>query len=370
MGKLVMGYWDCPVCGNKGIPGIRTSCPSCGRARGEVQFYMKDAKESYTADELNDLEQLTEEQEKEMGRNPDWYCSFCNSLNRDNAKVCASCGASREDSEANYFDVLKRKQEKEQAEQDAQPKISSQAAPKSKKGLMILLVIAAAIIGLVVWMTRPKTQTLQVTGQNWERTVSIEQLSPNTDSSWNKPSGDSAVLVDQKQELTYETVIDYVTREVERTRKVFDHYNVTYRPKDLGNGSFDMEEIRTPVYRDETYTTTEQVPVPRQVPVYKTKYYFRRWVEVRTAAASGEGHENVRDPEFELQDGEREGARNGIYTFTVTNDKGEAERWSLNQAAWETIRVGDSVQITMTNTGGNPHLTAGDGTEIPLKRVQ
>ena len=41
MGKMVMGYWDCPVCGNQGIAGNVMNCPACGRARGDVKFYMK-----------------------------------------------------------------------------------------------------------------------------------------------------------------------------------------------------------------------------------------------------------------------------------------------------------------------------------------
>ena len=48
MSKLVMGYWDCPFCGSKGIRGDVVNCPSCGRARGDVQFYMKDYTEGET----------------------------------------------------------------------------------------------------------------------------------------------------------------------------------------------------------------------------------------------------------------------------------------------------------------------------------
>lgn len=41
MGKLVMGYWDCPYCSTKHIEGTRRECPSCGKPRGqEVKFYM------------------------------------------------------------------------------------------------------------------------------------------------------------------------------------------------------------------------------------------------------------------------------------------------------------------------------------------
>ena len=63
MSKLVMGYWDCPVCGTKEIRGDVTNCPSCGRARGEVQFYMKGYSEGETREEneRSDVEYLNEE---------------------------------------------------------------------------------------------------------------------------------------------------------------------------------------------------------------------------------------------------------------------------------------------------------------------
>ena len=51
MANLVMGYWDCPICGTKEIRGDVTNCPSCGRARGEVQFYMKGYNEGETREE-------------------------------------------------------------------------------------------------------------------------------------------------------------------------------------------------------------------------------------------------------------------------------------------------------------------------------
>ena len=91
MSKLVMGYWDCPICGTKEIRGDVSNCPSCGRARGDVHFYMKDgAQDSHRGEnERGDIEYLNEEQEKEIGRNPDWYCSFCNSLNKDFAAFCS-----------------------------------------------------------------------------------------------------------------------------------------------------------------------------------------------------------------------------------------------------------------------------------------
>ena len=38
MGKLVMGYWDCPYCSTKHIEGTRRECPSCGKPRVRTPF--------------------------------------------------------------------------------------------------------------------------------------------------------------------------------------------------------------------------------------------------------------------------------------------------------------------------------------------
>ena len=64
MGKVVMGYWDCPVCGKKEIRGDITGCPSCGRARGDVQFYLKGYGENETVSvqAAGDLEALSKEE--------------------------------------------------------------------------------------------------------------------------------------------------------------------------------------------------------------------------------------------------------------------------------------------------------------------
>ena len=63
MGKLVMAYWDCPFCGSQGIRGDVMTCPSCGRARGDVKFYMKDHAEGQTREQGDtaDIEYVDEE---------------------------------------------------------------------------------------------------------------------------------------------------------------------------------------------------------------------------------------------------------------------------------------------------------------------
>ena len=57
MSNLIMGYWDCPYCGTKENPGTAVNCPSCGRARGDVQFYVKGYQEEQTVTEA-ELQQI------------------------------------------------------------------------------------------------------------------------------------------------------------------------------------------------------------------------------------------------------------------------------------------------------------------------
>ena len=86
MGRFIKGYWDCRYCQTKGIEGGIRDCPNCGKPRdSDVRFYMK-SKTDYVEEKLA----------KTINRNPDWICSYCDSLNSDSNKNCVSCGASKE----------------------------------------------------------------------------------------------------------------------------------------------------------------------------------------------------------------------------------------------------------------------------------
>ena len=51
MGKIVVGYWDCPYCKNKGISGLEKRCPACGHSQDAgTKFYMKEEKEYVAQD--------------------------------------------------------------------------------------------------------------------------------------------------------------------------------------------------------------------------------------------------------------------------------------------------------------------------------
>ena len=366
MGKLVMGYWDCPFCGSQGIRGDVVNCPSCGRARGDVKFYMKNVAEGETREEGQraDIEYIAEEKAKYISKNPDWYCSFCNSLNSDNAQFCSNCGASRADSESNYFDRLKKKEEAEAAERAAQPQPAAQ--PKSRRPLFIFLGIILAVILLFTYLNGNKTAgNLQVSALNWVRSIQIEENREFSESGWSLPDG--AELTDQKSEYHHSDSVfsHYVTREVQRSRRVLDHYETYYTYEDRGNGTFEEVAHERPVYETEYYTDTVQEPVYNQVPRYQTKYYYNiwRWVPTRDVTAQGDSHDAAW-PEPTLAENEREGQRSEVYRFTVTNAKGESTTYRLAEADWRNLNPGDSVYITSKRTGAGAFLSDEKGNHI------
>ena len=370
MSKLVMGYWDCPFCGSKGIRGDVVNCPSCGRARGEVQFYMKDYTEGETREENEraDIEYLDEEQAKYVSKNPDWYCSFCNSLNSDNAQFCGNCGASREDSESNYFQMLEKKKAREEAEAAAQPQVSQAPRKPSRKPLMIFLVILLAVIGLFVWMNGNKTASdLRVSAVSWVRNINIEENRMFSESGWELPSG--AEQTDARQELLrVDQVLDhYESVEVPRTRQVVDHYETYYTYTDNGNGTFSEVPHERPVYRTESYTETVQQPVYRNVPRYATKYYYNvwRWTPSRDVTASGDSHDAAW-PEYTLAENEREGQRSEVYRFTVEHTKGKEApaTYRLAESDWMNVNVGDQIFITAKRSGADPYISDAKGSKI------
>ena len=367
--KIVMGYWDCPFCRNKEIAGNVVNCPSCGRARGEVKFYMKGVAEGETREENEraDIEYLDEEEAKYVSKNPDWYCSFCNSLNSDNAQFCGNCGASREDSESNYFQMLEKKKAREAAEAAAQAGNKTPQKP-SRKPLVIILALLLVIVGVFVFMNGNKTAgDLTITALNWVRNINVEENRMFSESGWELPTG--AEQTNAKKEIHhYDQVLDhYENVQVQRSRQVVDHYETYYTYSDNGNGTFSEVPHERPVYTTEYYTETVKQPVYRQVPRYATKYYYNiwRWTPSRDVTASGNDHDTAW-PEVTLTENEREGKRSEVYRFTVEHTKKNkpSETYSLDENDWMNLNVGDQIYITAKRSGSKPYISDEKGNKI------
>ena len=365
MGKIVMAYWDCPSCGSKGLRGDQASCPNCGRARGEVKFYMKDHAESGTREENEraDIEYVDEEKAKYINRSPDWYCSFCHSLNSDNAQTCASCGASRASSEANYFQM----HEAQKAREEARSEPAQAPAPQKKRSILPLLLIAAVIIGVVVFLNSSKTSgDYQVSSLSWVRSIQIEQNLLFHESGWSVPGGGE--VTGQRREIHhYNSVLDhYEDYEVQRSRQVLDHYETYYSYTDMGNGYYEEVPHERPVYKTEYYTETESRPVYRQVPEYATKYDYDiwRWTQTRTATASGNDHDAYW-PETNLADDEREGDRAEIYRVGITDTKKNTTAvYRMRGEDWLNLNEGDKLYITAKRTGADAYISNEKGERL------
>ena len=98
MSDIIRMYWDCPMCGRKGIISTKRQC-SCGYIFGTEssdKFRMP-----MPGEEIVEVEDDT---------NPDelldnWRCDFCGTYNPYSTRVCKTCGHPRDESSKSYFMV-------------------------------------------------------------------------------------------------------------------------------------------------------------------------------------------------------------------------------------------------------------------------
>lgn len=354
MSKIIMGYWDCQYCGAKGNRGDARECPACGHPRDEsVKFYMKDT--TYVSDE----------KAATINKNPDWYCSYCNTLNSDDDSVCKSCGANRADSEFNYYELRKKEQEKkEKADEERRTRTASQSVPaykgKSKIGIGILI----AAIALLTIFFLPKKTKVTVDELSWARTIHIEQYMNVDESDWSLPEG--ANLHETRSEIHhYDHVIDhYETVAVQKSEQVLDGYDTHTNYVDMGNGYFEEQTYETPRYTTRYYTDYEEQPVYRDDPVYATKYYYDiwKWCPTRSVDTEGLGH-TAYWGDTNLADDERESFRDEYYNLIVVNKKGKQFAYLVDEDIWDSLNVGDKLTIKMYRAG-NDELLDNDGNVI------
>lgn len=337
MGKIFMGYWDCPYCGTKKNMGDVRNCPNCGKPRGDdVKFYMDSTSEEVKgADSIN--------------KNPDWLCSYCGSINSDSQVTCPSCGHFRDESDANYFENQKKREKKYNGtptyKEQQLPVKQASAAPRKNKRWIIMAAIAAMLL-LLAAVFIPKTKTITIESLPWERTVAIEEYRTVQESSWDLPDG--AWNVSERNEIrSYSQVLDhYETKTRQVSEQVFDGYDTSYSYRDLGNGMFEQIENRTPRYRTEYHTETYEDPVYISVPVYDTKYYYsiERWVYDHDEVAKGDDG-RAYFPEYTFRDGiTRDGGRTERYWIVDTNGK----KYPVEYELWSNLTIGQTVKVKLS----------------------
>ena len=407
MGRIIEGVWDCKYCGADKIRGSVYKCPNCGRQRdNDVTFYIDNPK-NY----------ISKEAEEKLNKNPDWLCSFCDALNSDDNETCYNCGASKEDSEANYFENKERQAkieqerllEREKANAsydrdgrerswDTEEEIESEVERLSnvdvpitydsiedelndiveeshredyyrnerrqkklfsKKLLGItagVLAVILAITGLVYLFT-PKIEEVTIQSFEWERNIEVEEYKTVKEDDWSVPAGGR--VYDERTEIkTYVSVIDhYETKTRTYTEQVLDHYEEYVSGyRDLGNGHFEEITSQRPVYRTETRTETYEEPVYRQDPVYATKYYYEieRWLHKENLKTSGKD-QNPYWYEYTYKEKEREGSKSEKYSVVVKTEKDKIKTYDLKYDEWVSLKKGQTLKLKV-HIGGNAEI--------------
>lgn len=286
-----------------------------------------------------------------------WLCSFCRMQNPAQAEVCESCGASRDEALGWY------KPDPEPIEPKPKPKPKPKREPERKKKKSYKSLIGFVIMMLVImvgyWYYSPVTREGEITGFEWEQSITVEEFQRVRESDWNVPSGGS--LVSSNREIrSYRQVLDHYEYKTKRVAKrVQDGYDVKY--KDMGNGQF--KEIKTPRYKTVYENQRVKEPVYRQEPIYDTKYYYDidKWKAVDPLKTSGSDHEpiwaetdlpqNVQSPKYGDR---RQGARIGTYWAVVKDDKGSEQKVEYSLEEWEKLKVGDKIQYKTRRFSDEP----------------
>lgn len=366
--RIVEGYWDCPQCKTKGNKGRFRYCQACGRPRGKVKFYLKET-DTYVAD-LNSI-----------SKEPDWYCSYCNSLNSANKEFCESCGASQEESDKNYFQLLEeekrdleaskasRNYNTEEQKESKSENVATQMEPVTetssitksnwfqklasekiiKSGAAILSVLLTLFLISVIFV--PKVTELNIVGKSWERVLEVEEYKTVREDDWEVPNGGR---------------ISYTRSEIHHYNSVFSHYKTVTEQKseryvsgyttvvkghrDLGNGYFEEITSQEPIYDTRYWTEERQEPVYISVPVFQTKYYYdiERWVHKNNEITSGTTDEPYwASPELNPEK-ERTGSRKESYTIFSENKKGKSQSYKLSQDQWSKMDVGNKIKVKVS----------------------
>ena len=345
MGKHVWGYWDCPFCGAKTIRGDHTECPHCGHARGDkIRFYMKNDELEYVPPEENNNEQ-------------NWICSFCDNQNAWALTQCAYCGARRDEAQSTYFGDTVTQGEYGQEVVDetppppppppSPPPVSPPPEPPPNRGFFHgkwkLPVILTCVLMVLLWLFIPITKTLTIDKLSWEREIQIERYTTVEENGWSVPYGGRIKYT--RQEVHHmEDVLDHYEKEA---YQVYDHDDISYKYKDLGNGQFEEVEVRTPVYR----TEYRDKPVYRQQPVMATKYYYEieKWKYDHSLKSSGED-KSVYWAEVPTlrNDGragsERESNHYEHYYINGTFDE-TSQQYEVSYSKWVTLEEGQTVKV-------------------------
>ncbi|MBW8874838.1 MAG: zinc ribbon domain-containing protein [Acidobacteria bacterium] len=341
------GAWDCPACGRKGNRGPEKFCGGCGRPRGpDVKFYLPDE-----APEVTDAEAL-----KRSQAGADWICPYCNADNPAANAFCSGCGAPRDGARTRA--VVDHPLNEKPATPGPQPLAVPVRGGGSfwKKGFGLGCLGLLGLVVLLIFLGRPKSTTLTVTGHHWARTIAVEVQKPVAEQAWEGEVPSGARVLGSSREVHHVDRIQTGTRT--RTRTVTERVQTgTQRVKtgtrDLGNGYFQDVYQDRPVYQDRSHQETYQEPVYREQPVYRQRirYEIEKWVRDREARAEGGGLAPAW-PDPGLAPKQRESGRQELYEVLFKDADGRPAHYRApDEQAWRRLEEGRSYKGKVKSDG-------------------
>lgn len=325
--SILVGRWDCPACGAKGIKGPLTRCSACGSARPEnVQFYLPQ-----DAERLQDAEAI-----RKAKSGADWVCTHCQSHNKAWEQACRGCGSHRDEAAEGDFQLPQRELPK-------QPPPTPSATPvqSRRKWYVGGGVIALLVVLLFVALGWEQNHTVTVLEHRWERQVAVEHYQEVEEEGWELPS--EARLIDSYRAVhhTERQLKGYETRTRTVRVKVGEERYVA-GTRDLGNGNFEEIYKTRPVYeeRQEKY----EEPVYENVPVYRTKYRYAifRWKTEPPLRAAGTGRAASwpQLPADRDRQTWRTGKKKARYILVVQEENGERHKEEVSETFWQNAEDG------------------------------
>jgi len=231
---------------------------------------------------------------------------------------------------------------------------------KNKTSIVVVMLILFIMFLTVIfaWMFTPVEKTGTVISFEWKRSINVDEYKLFHEHGWTLPSG--AHLTRKTKEIHhYNNVIDhYDKKTVEKTERVIDHYETTY--KDNGNGQATKE--KKPVYKTVHKKEVKEEPVYVKVPVYQTKYYYEigRWKAVDSLNTSGTDkqpywHTNdlptsIPNPKY----GDRiQKSRSEEYFAYVNDNKKNKVKVEFDYDEWTKLSVNSKVSYKSNRISGS-----------------
>ena len=234
--------------------------------------------------------------------------------------------------------------------------------PDFWKIFSLILVLLLAIGGLV-YLLIPKVEDYTIAQTSWKYEIQIERYQTVDESDWFLPAG-GRLKYTREEIHHYEQVLDhYDTEIVNVPHTIIKGYKDETTYSDNGNGTFTEHTESVPVYGTEYTKEKRSVPVYRDEPVYRTKYYYEidKWLYERSVITS----ENDKTPywgEVSLGSDERISNRITKYFADCINKKEETKTFSFSYDDWQVLEIG-TVYKLRTNLFGSAEIVFDDKEE-------